>query len=141
MKMKLDDIDKKHPFQVPDGFFDELTTDIQSRVSSDEKRPFFRTAAKWSLLPALALSLVLGFWFFQVEKPTVSQSEILLAQVSEDAILTYLDETDISVAELISLSDNPMDLLETPNYLNGIDLNEENMDDLINTFDLNEIYL
>ena len=139
--MKLDDIDKKHPFQVPDHFFDELTSDIQSRVSGNEKRPFFGMVAKWALLPAFALSVVLGFWFYQIEKPTISQTEVLLAQVSEDAILSYLDETDISVAELISLSDNPLDLLENPNYLNGIDLNEENIDDLINTFDLNEIYL
>ncbi|MFY0599016.1 MAG: hypothetical protein JXR03_05055 [Cyclobacteriaceae bacterium] len=141
MKIKLDDIENKNPYQVPEGYFESLTADIQGKIAV-EKRPAFFKTFKLALIPSFAAILAIAFWFIQLDKTDTMSAETLLAQVSQDEILNYLDESELSITELVSLTSDPDQLLEEdPNYLNGLDLDEENIDDLINTFDLNEIYL
>lgn len=139
MKFKLDDINNKHPFQVPDEYFDELTSKIQSRISTDSTRqttPYYKLA--WAL-PAMVIIISAGLWVVNLR--TSNEPENLLAEVSDEAIMQYLESDDLSIAELIDMTDRPEELVDDPDYLQGIELEGESLDELMNTFDLNETYL
>ena len=66
--MKLEDIKKKNIYSVPDKYFDQLPTRIQSRVN--EKKPVSGLYLNWSLVykvgaPALAMVFdIILFWHF-----------------------------------------------------------------------------
>ncbi|WP_258105117.1 hypothetical protein [Marinoscillum sp. MHG1-6] len=141
MSIKLDDIDNKHPFRVPDGYFDKLSADIRERVSvKDSGIKVLIKQMHWAYaIPTMILMLAIGIWMFNTESQP--PTELLLAEVSDDAILEYLESTDLSLEELASIAESPEQLFENSDYLQGIDLEEENLDDLMNTFDLNDTYL
>lgn len=143
MKINLEDINKKNPYQVPDNYFESLTSEIQEKVALKKQSRFsFDFSIKLALAPAFMLVLLAGFWFYSIEDKTTPNSEALLSGVSSSEMLDYLDEEELSINELISLTSNPSGLIdENPTYLKGLDLEKENIDELINSFDLNEIYL
>lgn len=143
MKINLNDINKKTPYKVPDQYFDELTSNIQHKISTQNQGRFiYFKSLKLALVPVLMIMLISGLWLFNATNGVTPDSQLLLSEVSDEAILDYLYESDLSINELISLTDNPINLIDqNPDYLNGLDLREENIDELINTFDLNEIYL
>lgn len=144
MKIDLNNIEKKNPYQVPENYFQELTADIQEKVSQKTRKKQWipLMVYKWSMVPAAILLVFAGVWFFNITTSNDMENSSLLAEISTEAMLNYLDEDELSVSELISLTSAPLDLIElNPDYLKGLDLEQENIDDLINTFDLNEIYL
>lgn len=99
---KLDDIPKKHPFNVPDGYFDKMALTIQERVSKPVAKP-----AMWSIgvryaLPAMLILIALVIYF----KPQPQRSaEELLAAVSTDALVEYLETSDLTTDELLDIID------------------------------------
>lgn len=100
---KLEDIPKKSPFEVPDGYFDRLPSVIQSRVTETKKNK----AYQWSFsvryaLPILILAGIGIFWFNN--KPSVNsyeEFEIELESVQPDQLSIYLDDSDLSTEDLV----------------------------------------
>lgn len=140
MKIKLDDIDKKNPYDVPSGYFEDLTSKVQSKIEKrSAMRPATTWALKWALAPSLVLLILLTFWL----KPKHETEKVnsLLSQVSDDDILDYLAQGELDEMELLSLSSHPEHILEhSPNYLNGIDLDQQSLEELYEEFDLNDTY-
>ena len=131
-KIKLDNIDKKHPFSVPDGFFAELTNDIQSRVTEKPKRQWIPAGQlKWVLAGSLMLALI----FVVIFRPSPAQISIedMLAEVSEQDLLAYLDMNDFTESELLEgLSDEEIDQLWTEeDVLEDLNLDGEDLDELL----------
>lgn len=117
---KLDEISKNHPFQVPDGYFERLPMDIQARIEarSTQKisKPYFRYALQYAL-PALVLIITAVFYL----KPDAPSADSMLASVSTEELMVYLQETDISTDELIEtmpFDDESVEALESEVYFN-----------------------
>ena len=127
---KLEDIPKKHPFEVPDGYFDRLPEIIQARVAEKtetrESKPYFRYALQYAL-PVFILA-VAAIYFIPAKPQDVDS---LLASVSTEELVSYLEQTDISTEELLNnmeLDNESVEAIESEVYFNfdGI----ENIDEL-----------
>lgn len=140
MKHKLDDIDKKEVFKVPDGYFEDLPMQIQKRITETPKRQTLRIPS-WSLALAASILLLLTFIFiFPNNNPT---AEELLAEISQDEIVAYLDLIDLDEYDIASaIGDEANELnFEDTNVLDGIDLEDQSIDDVLLEYDLEDEYL
>jgi len=131
-KIKLEDIDKKTPFSVPDGFFAELTNDIQARVAEKPKKQWVPAPQlKWVLAGSFALVIGLAVIF----RPSTAQLSVddMLAQVSEKDLIDYLDISGFTESELLQgLSDEEIDQLwSEEENLENLDLEGEDLDELL----------
>lgn len=105
-KIRLEDLERNVPFEVPDGYFDKLPSVIMSRLpATPERQPLDRQPlVSWSWQRSLglagALSLIVALvWFTYPQQQGPLGSE-RLSQVSDDAILEYLAEENISYYDL-----------------------------------------
>jgi len=99
---KLDDIPKKNIFEVPEGYFDRLPMKIQAQL--DERR-VTRAVPTWNLAVRYALPLVIvGFTLVYFLRPKVHQTEELLASVSNENLIAYLADTEISSNDLLEIA-------------------------------------
>ncbi|MBI3481734.1 MAG: hypothetical protein HY015_01935 [Bacteroidetes bacterium] len=127
---KLDEIPKKNVFEVPDGYFDRLALKIQSRteeLSPVKSIPTWNLALRY-VLPIVLIAVALIFIF----KPKATQdTEHLLASVSSEQLVEYLNESDITeqdLLEAINFDDVDADSLsvqvQDEFMKNGFDVNE-----------------
>ncbi|QOI97971.1 MAG: hypothetical protein HRU69_10965 [Flammeovirgaceae bacterium] len=97
---KLEEIPKKAIFEVPDGYFHKLPGVIQARITENrpqEARPYLRYALQYAL-PVVVL-LVAALIFLKPAQPL--DAEGLLASVSTEELATYLEQSDMSLDELL----------------------------------------
>ena len=142
MKIRLDDIEKKAPYTVPSDYFESLTPRIQSKI---EKRTSTRSAVKWvfkwAIAPTFVMVIALAFWVNPFANGNSENTQYLLADISDNDILDYLAQSELNEIELLSLSSSPdIFLEESPNYLNGIDLDDQKVEELLEELDLNATY-
>lgn len=137
--MKLDDLHKKNIFQVPERYFSKLPERVQARVSA--KRPDLSPVFNWNLafkiVPITAVLVVV--LYFGVFRSTQSQDPIeMIAMVSSEDIIAYLELTDITTDEIIEGIDLEMiDFdLEDSFLLDEIEVNDNDLDQLIETLEL-----
>lgn len=141
--MKLDDIKKKNIYTVPDKYFDQLPTRIQSRVN---EKPVSRWNWNQSLaykLAAPAFVVVLLLFYFGMGNENDSQDfETILAQVSNEDIIAYLGNTDITTEEIIEaidFSDAELDFYEDGPIMQDLeDIGEEDLNTLFDEYGLDE---
>jgi hypothetical protein len=130
---KLEDIPKKQVFNVPDGYFEHLSSTIQARVAERDSR---RATAFFTLpvvvryaLPALVLAAIGVFWF--QNNPSQKDAESILASVSTEDLVAYLNDSEISTEELVNAADfdaDDLDDIESEVYqLHFDDLNLDDM--------------
>ena len=131
-RMKLEDLNKKVPFQVPDGYFDQLTVDIQSKIKEKPLRQWSPSPRlRWAAVAAAMVVLIGTIWIFNQPAQPVTAAD-LLADVNEQALLDYLDVTDLSDAELLEgLSEDDLQELWTDDALDQLNLESEALDELI----------
>jgi hypothetical protein len=100
---KLEEIPKKGIFEVPDGYFDQLPGIIQARVAekNTETRPYFRYALAYAL--PVVLLLVLAVIYLTPQKSL--SAEELLSSVSSEELVAYLEQSEISLDELLDYAD------------------------------------
>lgn len=97
---KLEEIPKKAFFEVPDGYFDKLPELIQARITKNtppETRPYLRYALQYAL--PIVILLVAALIFLKPHQPPDAES--LLASVSTEELAAYLEQSDISLDELL----------------------------------------
>lgn len=133
MKRSLDEIKNSNPFTVPEGYFDSLTGRIQARIQVVEpkQRPIFISVLKWSMVPAMVL---VGFIWY-MSNPTSLTPDELLAEVSNEEIMYYLDQSGLDESELITLLGDDADF---STGLEGIELDENGLQDLLDEYDLDD---
>lgn len=126
---KLEDIPKNNPFSVPDGYFDKLPGVIQARVAEStqkQSRPFFQYALRVAL-PVVALVIVAVVYFMPSTRENYND---ILASVDTEQLTAYLEESDLTVDELLDgaeLDEESVEAIEAEVYFNDIDL--ENLSD------------
>ena len=135
---KLDDIPKKNVFNVPDGYFDKLPTQIQSRISETPQTESFNWTHTLRLAtPVLLLLLIAGiFWYNQ--QGNSANAQTLLSSIDTSELVSYLSDTDYSTDEL--LEDFPLDEEDASSIESSVyhfDINESDFDELLNDLDQN----
>ena len=137
--MKLEDIKKKNIYSVPDKYFDQLPTRIQARVN--DSKPAFKLSWRWNLLYKIAVpTLVIIFivFYFGIESNNFeSNADNLLAQVSSDDLIAYLETTDLTTDEIIEeldLSDLELDFYDEGPIMQDMNINEEEMNVLFDEY-------
>lgn len=129
---KLEDIPKNHPFKVPEDYFDRLPAKIQSRITEEsgvkETTPYFRYALQYAL-PVILIAIATVFYL----RPTVQQdADSLLATVSTDELVAYLEQSEMTTDELLETMDfdsESVEAIESEVYFN-FDLEGNTLDEL-----------
>jgi hypothetical protein len=133
---KLEDIPKKEIFNVPEGYFDKLPTQIQSRVAGREKRDFTFVGNLKYALPIVTLLVVGIFWFYPMRQQQ-QDSTAMLATVNTEDLVAYLNESDLSTDEVLESVDfNAIDLDDIEENVYDLNADEkESLENLINEVD------
>jgi hypothetical protein len=125
---KLEDIPKKTIFEVPDGYFERLPMKIQAKVeiaAEAHSLPIWNLALRYAL-PVAIVAVALVYYF----KPVSIKTEDLLAEVSNEHLVAYLSESEISEHDLLEIINfNESDADSLSQHLN---------DTLLGDFDVNE---
>lgn len=101
---KLENIPKTNIFEVPEGYFDKLPLQIQARVAAENPAPQPQPWLRYSLryaLPMLVFALAAIFVF----RPKVAKVEKILASVSTEELVAYLESNALSTDELLDSYD------------------------------------
>ncbi|WP_026462660.1 hypothetical protein [Adhaeribacter aquaticus] len=112
--MKLEDLEKKNIYQVPNKYFDQLPGSIMARVSVTEEKssifsfwqiPYFRNA-----LTCFTLIIAFVFTFLLTPKP-ITKKDFELTSVSDKEVLDYLLQADeINHQDLTELAQTSIDI-------------------------------
>jgi len=138
MKHKLDDIDKRVDFKVPEGYFENLPLRIQDRIAEEKSEAKTFRIPSWSYAMAASVLLVVTFVF--VVNDAGSSAETLLSEVSEEALIAYLEEIEIDEYDIAAaLPDNGSSLqLDDIEMLNDLDLEGGSFDDIMLEYNLED---
>jgi hypothetical protein len=131
----LDRISREEPYKVPEGYFDDLYSNILA--NKEEKHPVSAAwwkspVLRWSLVPAAIVLLLLMIPVFNPLKTNttnttaaVASSECLtVACLTDDELNSLAAEFDLVTLEEFS-GEDPADSL----YSENIDLNEDELID------------
>lgn len=133
-KIDLDHMNKQHPFTVPDGYFEHLEKAIQSEIRGKKSGFNLPVVLKWSLVPAMIVSIFIGIQIFkQNSEPSANQ---LIAELNTSEILNYLETSGISDDELTEITSHFDETMENLNPLEELNIEENEIDQLINEYDL-----
>ncbi len=122
------------PFQVSEDYFDKLESRIQDRVRGDRKREVYLPVLKWATVPTLLVIFAIGYLIIpNQENPSSSE---LIAQLSSSEILDYLEYTDINEYDIAGISGSPDLLLDGEDMIENIDLENNDLDQILDQFDL-----
>jgi hypothetical protein len=136
-RIRLSDLDRKHPFKVPEGYFDTLASKIQERVEgipeveSVSVKPLPTKVVSfpnWWRVSAVAASvaLIVGLIWFTLPVRQGALGPDALSAVSDDAILDYLESQDLDYYDLASqdvVQKAFMDENTLMRFLDGVDEN------------------
>ena len=130
---KLEDIPKKDVFKVPEGYFENLQTIIQSRVAGSNKEkeffPGFSLALRYAL-PVVVLGVIGYFWLGP--KAEQKSAESILATIETEDLVAYLNETDLTTEELLeSVQLDASDVDELEGEIYGEDLTDQNFEEIL----------
>ena len=146
-KFRLEDIEKRQVFnKPPDGYFDKLPAIIQSKTSGvkSTRRVYWVTLLK--LAPAAALLVLIVFYSGLLkDQEVVPQFEQILAEVSNEDIIWYLEELDLTndeILEAVDVTALSMDIndLRDP-LLEPLDIEDEALIELFDDMDLKDSLL
>ncbi len=141
--VKLESLSKKETFSVPDGYFDKLPTIIQARaIESTKKRTVFAQAGFLRLaIPSLLLVMVAGYFGYKYQNNANqldAEIELMLADVSTEEMVHFLDETDLTSDDFLELVSFEGEMIDDFSYeLENV--SDEDLELLINDFEIEDI--
>jgi len=141
-KINLDDLKKKgwgrNPFPAPEGYFNDLSQRIQQRIAQEDEpmqqpTKVVRLAPHWYYAAAAVAVLGLAIWLINPFRSTTEivaevneeQVQTLLAEVSNQEMIDYLQMSAVDVTASVSLTEEEQ---------------EELLEAELETFDLPEDY-
>jgi hypothetical protein len=135
---KLDDIPKKHPFNVPDDYFDQLPGKIQARVQGKERdviqvwAPALRYALAMFVVAAVAFVWLWG----GPDSSDAKSPETILASLETADLIAYLNEGEITTDELLEgVAFNSDDANEIEEAVFNLDLDGTDLNSLMDEID------
>lgn len=135
---KLENIPKKNIYEVPEGYFDKLPGMIQARIEKENPRSHFLftwgTTLKYAL-PVVIIFVIGLIWFNQSDDKKGDFNSILATIETED-LVAYIGESDITTDELLDAALLDMqDAADIEDEVYG-DVYDEDLDALIEEFDI-----
>ena len=134
---KLDDIPKKHPFNVPDDYFETLPGKVQARVQgqSHEGAPVFGRVVRYAM--AMIVVGAVGIFWLNISKQSSSDSpEAILASLETADLVAYLNEGDITTDELLDdIRFDNEDVNEIEGAVFNLNINDLDLNALENDID------
>ena len=100
MENDLENMEKKMPYTVPEGFFEDMEERLMQEVETKKKNRKLRNTALWTgfaVAASLALLLVLRQGWHNTEDESFKQVDMAFNQLSDDdqqLMLEYFDEID-----------------------------------------------
>jgi len=148
-KFKLEDIDRKRVLvDPPEGYFDRLPGVIQAKTAHKSSRSAGKSVWIWTLrlVPAAAVLILIalysGVLSFQTAEPDFEQ---MLAEVSAEEIIRYLEESDLSSEEIlqeVDLNALSMEFEESDDVLmEALDIEDETLLELYEDFQIQDSVL
>jgi hypothetical protein len=133
-KFKIEDIEKKENFLVPDGYFEILPYQIQKKIQKEKTSTWF---AQPSFKIAFAASVGLVLFFLGYLNFKTGQTIDYFAEIEGSEIRDYISENYQS-QEIIELANHPE--IELKNVdLSGINVTEEVLLENLSTDEINEL--
>jgi len=141
MKYKLDDIEKKSGFKVPEGYFEDLPMRIQKRIEVEGSQKSTFRIPSWSLAMAASILLVISFVF--IFNDSEQNANEILAEVPEADLIAYLDQVDVDIYDLASAFPEDSESLQFDelDMVNGLDIEEGFLDGILEEYNLEDEYL
>ncbi len=140
-RIKIDELKKDNVFKVPEGYFEDLPSVIQSRVAQparNERSWVAQPMVRWATVAASVLVFVVYVTLFRSNVDTAS-AEILIAQIETEDLIAYLEYSDMTTEELITdygLENIYIDDLEAESlFLEDIEIDELESLDLLESID------
>jgi hypothetical protein len=140
--MKLEDINKEKPFKVPDKYFEKFPDRLMDRIRKDsekERVKLISLPATIRIAVAASVLALITFGIFQINFEGRSP-EKMLAEVSTESLIAYLEESDMSVDELIETIDMGLiteeDPMFDPTILPENEIDEEMIEEIMIDYEL-----
>lgn len=148
-RIRLSDLDRKHPFNVPEGYFDTLAGKIQQRVediSGVEEAPAVPLRkntiplGSWWRISAVAASiaLIVGLIWFTLPARQGALGPDALSAISDDDILDYLKLQDLDYDDLASQDVVQKAFMDESTLMRFLESADENS--ILELLDENSIY-
>lgn len=141
MKYKLDDIDKKEGFKVPEGYFEDLPMRIQQRVDQEKSVAKSRRLPSWSLAVAASVVLIIGIsWIINLQQVS---AEDLLADISQEDLVAYVSQLEMDEYDLANAFPDATESIEFEDtgLFNETELEDESLDMILEEYNLDDEYL
>lgn len=140
---KLENFSKEEMYSVPDGYFDKLPTIIQAKaIESTQNRMVFSNVGVLKFaIPTLLLLIMAGYFGYKYQNnPTGldTKIELMLAEVSTEEMVSFLDESELSSDDLLELVSFEGERIDDFSY-ELKDISDEELELLINDFEIEEI--
>lgn len=130
---KLNDIDKKQVFEVPEGYFDQLPLRIQKRLETPQRTvAWFQLPVMRYAVPVVVLMVAGLFWIYSGNKSIEEQ----LSAIDDSELVAYLQESDLNSEELeeaFQLDEQDVLELQTTMF-NTLESSEEVLEELIDDY-------
>jgi len=115
-KINLEDLERKDIFAAPEGYHDKLAGRIQKRIAEQQvesERPVYQLASKkvYYVAASVAILFIAAIIMLRTPKET-SSPQNMLAEVSTDAMIEYLQMSDVGVTEISLAEEEQSALLE-----------------------------
>jgi hypothetical protein len=140
--MKLDDTHKKNVFKVPDQYFEEFPGRLQERIleETDQGRGKLISFPSYIRVAVAASILILITFFLFLLQNNHPSVEELLSDVPTESLITYLEESDMSVDELMETIDVQLisseEVLPEPTVIPDETIDEDMIQDIIIDYNL-----
>ncbi len=128
--IKLSEIPKTDVFRTPEGYFEDLQDRIAERIAKPEgKQVFFMrpVVRNISLAAAAVIAILIVALPLMLDKPTPS-AEQLIAKLSAEDCLYYLQHSDMETAEILSIVDTDNLFVENEQALPPAEMSEEDLE-------------
>lgn len=100
------DMENENPFRVPKDYFKELPLKIENRVHRKSRLlADYQSGLKWAI-PGFIIAALTFFLIWNENSQEPTDASQILSEVSDDAIQSYLENTNISYEEIIAFTDN-----------------------------------
>ena len=115
-KIKVEDLERKDIFIAPEGYFDKLPGRIQERIALQEReadRPVYRLVPKkvYYIAASVAVFLIATILILREPEETTTPENVL-AEVSTEAMIEYLEMSDMSVTEITFAEEEQQQILD-----------------------------
>jgi predicted XRE-type DNA-binding protein len=110
-KFDLETLPRKNIFKVPENYFENLALNVETRISEETKvLPFRKWSTKHTLIAVAASSAIAIMGFFWVNSQEKTNENMALTGVSQQEIVNYLIQENMSQSEVTEHFDNPNSL-------------------------------